>query len=930
MAGAETDHGVCCSRSVLDDVGVGEDVARPDPGDRPELGEAADDDQPRRVARGQDCRSTGTSSMNASSTTTSRPGLAEARIVAAGWSTPVGLVGLPIITRSASSGTSPGRGAKPSVGVRTTCSGTVAGGAQRDLRLGELRVHDDRAPPVAEPGDQGEGLGGAGGREHVLAARGRAAGRRLRSRLASRRGRRRRRSTAATSARSSQRWARAVVHVDGEVDEAGAASTSPWCAAGPEWSWCRVRRRGPVSVAGSRGVDGVGEALRRAGGGRPSGCGGRRRAGVGVAKPSGLGERATRVAAVDARRRSGAVELVAGDRARPAAPAGCRSGQPPVAVGQRQPGRHRGRRRRARRPSGRSVDRPAQVEQPAHSATVGSPAGDRGARCRARSARVGGQLGGVHLGEAAAEVEPGGARRQRRRRSAGRTDDRLAAGGAQQLVGLGVAEGERPAAGDRDHPPCRCRSGGESVRACAGDRLRRAPGAPSSEARRVRRASCSAGAADASRTTGQVDALGRSARPAGRGPRRGLAVRRPAPGRGAATGPRCRRRAGSTPSTGTPVASIALHDLVGVPRGAGLVQDHAGARATSRVEGVAARARSRRRRSARRGEMSTTSTTGVRVSGGDVGGRREAVAADLPVEQAHHALDDGDVGGPAASRAAAAARAAPRRRGAGRGCGRAARWPARGSRGRCSRGRPCAPATRVPGAGAARPSARWRRWSCRGRTRGRRSTSRGAGLTTRCPRWPFWPSSIGCLTLVISVTRSATSISAGRRRRPVMTTCWRPGRSVRVCDDVVDVDPAPLHRVGELVQDVEAVGSAASRALDLRPALGGVGGVVVLAAGLARPRPARAHLVPLDRAALAGLARAARPRRLQRGLLADPPLGRLHELEHPDRPALVPARAAPARRRRSTSPCRRRCGPSAAAGCGAAGWSGRRRGRWSG
>ena len=43
-------------------------------------------------------------------------------------------------------------------------------------------------------------------------------------------------------------------------------------------------------------------------------------------------------------------------------------------------------------------------------------------------------------------------------------------------------------------------------------------------------------------------------------------------------------------------------------------------------------------------EMSTTSTTGVRVSGGDVRGRGEAVATDLPVVQAHHALDDGEVG----------------------------------------------------------------------------------------------------------------------------------------------------------------------------------------------------------------------------------------------------------------------------------------------
>ena len=42
----------------------------------------------------------------------------------------------------------------------------------------------------------------------------------------------------------------------------------------------------------------------------------------------------------------------------------------------------------------------------------------------------------------------------------------------------------------------------------------------------------------------------------------------------------------------------------------------------------------------------------------------------------------------------------------------------------------------------------------------------GAAMTTprrdgyhSMPRWPFWPASIGCLTLVISVTRSAASSS---------------------------------------------------------------------------------------------------------------------------------------------------------------------------
>src|SRR5208282_6080431 len=67
----------------------------------------------------------------------------------------------------------------------------------------------------------------------------------------------------------------------------------------------------------------------------------------------------------------------------------------------------------------------------------------------------------------------------------------------------------------------------------------------------------------------------------------------------------------------------------------------------------------------------------------------------------------------------------------------------------------------------------------------------------------------------------------------------------------------------------------------LRPALGGASS---LAAGVPLdPGPALAHLVPADRAALAGLAE-----QPERPLLADPPLRRLDKLEDPDRPPLVP------------------------------------------
>ncbi len=65
-------------------------------------------------------RSPGTASMNASSTTSTRPGRASPAIVSAGCSTDVGFVGLPITTRSASSGTAAGSSRKPSRALSST------------------------------------------------------------------------------------------------------------------------------------------------------------------------------------------------------------------------------------------------------------------------------------------------------------------------------------------------------------------------------------------------------------------------------------------------------------------------------------------------------------------------------------------------------------------------------------------------------------------------------------------------------------------------------------------------------------------------------------------------------------------------------------------------------------------------------------------
>src|SRR5882757_745159 len=101
------------------------------------------------------------------------------------------------------------------------------------------------------------------------------------------------------------------------------------------------------------------------------------------------------------------------------------------------------------------------------------------------------------------------------------------------------------------------------------------------------------------------------------------------------------------------------------------------------------------------------------------------------------------------------------------------------------------------------------------------------------------------------------------------------------------VHPPPLHRVGELVEHVQVMLLRGQSALDLRPALGGVRGMVLLGARTTRPGPPGAHLVPLHRPALTGLLMHP-AQRGQRPLLADLPPGALHELENTDGPARVP------------------------------------------
>src|SRR5579875_1698217 len=104
-------------------------------------------------------------------------------------------------------------------------------------------------------------------------------------------------------------------------------------------------------------------------------------------------------------------------------------------------------------------------------------------------------------------------------------------------------------------------------------------------------------------------------------------------------------------------------------------------------------------------------------------------------------------------------------------------------------------------------------------------------------------------------------------------------------DDVLDVDPAPLDRVGHLVEQQELVALLRDRALDLLPAgAGEIGGPLEV---LGQPRPAVAHLLPVDPS-----------ERLGRPGLPHLPLAGLDELEHPAAVAARPrAQEHPERRR---------------------------------
>ena len=95
------------------------------------------------------------------------------------------------------------------------------------------------------------------------------------------------------------------------------------------------------------------------------------------------------------------------------------------------------------------------------------------------------------------------------------------------------------------------------------------------------------------------------------------------------------------------------------------------------------------------------------------------------------------------------------------------------------------------------------------------------------PRCPFWPASIGCLILVISTTRSASVDEVGVGVAAGDDDVLVPRSSGENIDDVGDIDPAPLHRVRELVQDIHAEALSSQVAFDLLPAFLRVGSMVV-------------------------------------------------------------------------------------------------------
>ena len=222
---------------------------------------------------------------------------------------------------------------------------------------------------------------------------------------------------------------------------------------------------------------------------------------------------------------------------------------------------------------------------------------------------------------------------------------------------------------------------------------------------------------------------------------------------------------GSTPSTGRPVASMAAATSAACRGGAGLVQDHAGD-PDVRVEGGQA-VHDRRRRSG-------TTCGDVDAPGRPGRGSASATCAveakpSPPIRPSNRPITPSMT----ATSAASGRRAVQQQRHelvlADQVRVEVAAGPAGGQR--VVAGVDVVRADLVPAdlearRRAARPSARWRPWSCRARRRARRSPA-GAARHHSMPRWPFWPGvhrvlDLGHLGDQVGRPRSACGSARGR------------------------------------------------------------------------------------------------------------------------------------------------------------------------
>ena len=425
-------------------------------------------------------------------------------------------------------------------------------------------------------------------------------------------------------------------------------------------------------------------------------------------------------------------------------------------------------------------------------------------------------------------------------------DDRLDAGGAEQLLGLGVAEREGPSTGDGDHGSAAARAGPVGV--AEGRR-----GVP----RRGLELRCRAG--DGEHVV-EVDVL----RHALGEQRDGLDRPVPLGGRHEPEVPRRRLDAGVPGEHAEHGYACRLErrpHLAHVAPGRGLVEDDAGD-ADPGLEGGEA-VHDRGGRASHVADVEGQHDGGARQRR-DVRGGGVAVAADPPVEEAHDALDDGDVaravrGGAVHEqrrdeRLACEERVEVAPRSAGRegvvarvdevGADLEARHrqPARPERCHEARGDG---RLAVAGPGGGHDEARQhrapaapappRRSGAAGRGRRRSHCRRRSPLD---PPLALLAGIEGVLDLrhlrhEVGEVEHRLRAAAPGDHDVLVSGAVTEGR-----DDVVDVDPAPRHRVGELVEHVDAVRLGGEPALDLGPALAGRVGVVVVGALLAGPRPA--------------------------------------------------------------------------------------------